>query len=244
MYQFKEECHETQFFWWDKKLIENKNWALLPKSAKAIYPVIACHCNKKGEAFPGEQTIAILSGRTEKKVREGIRDLEGFSGFEWHNYLTKRGRRSKKFHVTFPPIEKGRSFPFFKFILESGFWRELKPSAQALYPVMRHFAYFDYEMYVDKECLDYDPELFDEIFKERDYDFCEAEKSIMAEYAGIARRSLPVALKNLEENFLIESTNEPLGWKVFLRSRGNRIFLREYLNTKIGKTYRHAIHAR
>ena len=129
MYQFKEGINRTVFFWWDKKLIKNKNWAILPKSSKAVFPVIACHCNENGKAFPGERTIAILSGRTDKIVREGIRELENFPGFEVDQYVTKRGRKAKKFDIKFPKrIEKGQAFPFHKFIIEGGNWSLLVPT--------------------------------------------------------------------------------------------------------------------
>ena len=120
MYQFKEPCNLTQFFWWDKKVIENMNWALLPKSSKAIFPVIACHANIKGEAFPSEQTIAILAGLSDKIVREGITGLEAFPNFKCVYYLSRRGKRAKKFFINIPSSNNGNDiFPFYKFILES-----------------------------------------------------------------------------------------------------------------------------
>ena len=146
MYQFKEVINQINFFWWDKKLIKNKNWAELSKASKAVFPVIACHCNKKGIAFPSEETISALCGRTEKTVREGVKGLLGFPNFKWNHYITSRGHHSKEFHLRIPnPGEKGRCFPFYKWIIESGIWQNLKPTAQALYPVMRNFAFFDIE---------------------------------------------------------------------------------------------------
>ncbi len=75
---------------------------MLSTAAKAIYPVIACHVNKDGVAFPGEGTISALAGVTPKVVRKGIHDLEGFPGFSWNKYLTRRGRRSKMFFLKLP----------------------------------------------------------------------------------------------------------------------------------------------
>jgi hypothetical protein len=144
MYQFKEEINSRQFFWWHKKLIKNMNWALLPKSSKAVFPVIACHANEKGEAFPSEQTIAILGGVSDKIAREGIRGLEEFPGFKLNYYISKRGKRAKKYSLKLlSNDDRGSAFPFFKFILEAGIWREMIPSAKALYPVMRFFGFFD-----------------------------------------------------------------------------------------------------
>ena len=242
MYQFKEECNQDQFFWWKKDLIENMNWALLPKSSRAIFPVIACHANEKGVAFPGEQTIAILSGISNKIVREGIRGLEKFPGFKWDYYLSKRGKRAKKFKIKLPlNVNRGSAFPFYKFILEAGIWRKLKSSAKALYPVMRYFGFFDINLYAELEDSEICEAEFEEMYPTRKYDFCDADFAIMAEYAGLHRNSLQAALKDLEDNFLIEPLSDYNEWKVFLRSKNFTIWKRDYLNKQILRSYRHIL---
>ena len=124
MYQFTENLSWKAMFHFDRGWIENMNWPILPKSSKAILPVIMCFANEKGESFPSEQTIAILSGISDKQVREGIRGLEGFPGFECSQYISRRGRRAKKFRVHLPGYQKGKTFPFYQYVLESGAWRE------------------------------------------------------------------------------------------------------------------------
>jgi hypothetical protein len=242
VYQFKEECNHNQFFWWNKKLIENMNWALLPKASKAVFPVIASHANEKGAAWPSEQTIAILSGVSDKIAREGIRGLEAFPSFKWSHHLSKRGKRAKKYFVKLPSCNnKGSAFPFHKFILHSGIWRKLKSSAKSVYPVMRYFGFFDISLYAaleDSELCEAD---FEEVYRLRKYDFCEAENGLMAEYAGLHRNSLCAAIRNLEDNFLIEPLNDYDGWKVFLRSKDLNIWKRDYLNKKVMASYRHIL---
>lgn len=190
--------------------------------------VIVCHRNTQGVAFPGEQTIAILSGRTEKTVRQGIRGLEGFPGITIDNYVTKRGQRSKKFCILKPPQVPGRAFPFHRQILESGNWLHLLPSAQALYPVMRCFSFFDYDVSQLYLCQEDDNEMygaeFNEIYQSRQWDFCEAEKSVLAKYAGITPKSMYQALSSLETNFLIEPYADEYhnGWKVTLQRRRSK----------------------
>ena len=242
MYQFKEDFNENQFFWWDKKLIENMNWALLPKSSKAVFPVIACHANNKGEAFPGEQTIAILAGISNKIVREGIRGLEAFPNFRCDYYLSRRGKRAKRFFLNIPSSNNGGSaFPFYKFILEAGIWREMRPIAKALYPVLRYFGFFDINLYSELEGLEFCETDTEEVFPDREYDLCEAELKILAEFAGIHRNSINAALNDLVRNFLIEPLTVLSGWKVFLKSKDNTIWKRDYLNKEILSSYRHII---
>jgi len=222
------------------------NWAMLPKSSKAVFPVIACHCDQKGRAFPGEKTIAALAGVTDKVAREGIKNLDGFPNFAWSNYLTRRGKRGKKFFLNLPSSSKnGKAFPFHRFIFDSGIWSELMPTAKALYPVMRHFLYFDLENYVnymwERQEIDLEPDEFfeGEEFKQRKFEICEAEPGILIEYAGIHRNSLKSALNNLEHNCLLEPDDESVAWRVFFRSKDNTIFKRKYLNRKLmHKNYR------
>jgi hypothetical protein len=87
MYKFKDEINYTNFFKFDKELVRSGKWANLRKASKSVYPVILVHCNARGTAFPGQETIAILSGRTEKTVREGIKGLEGFHDFKAYNVI-------------------------------------------------------------------------------------------------------------------------------------------------------------
>ena len=133
MYKFKEAINYDHYFWWKKNLIKNMEWALLPKSSKSVFPVIACHANSKGIAFPSEQTIAILAGISEKTAREGIRKLEGFSSFSFDYYISNRRKRIKKYKLKLPSKENRESaFPFYKSILEGGFWHQLKKLGYAL----------------------------------------------------------------------------------------------------------------
>jgi hypothetical protein len=218
------------------------NWALLPKSSKAVFPVIACHANNKGEAFPGEQTIAILAGISNKIVREGIRGLAAFPNFKSDNYITRRGKKGKKFFLNIPSSNNsGSAFPFHKFILEAGIWREIRPTAKALYPVLRYFGFFDINLYSELEDLEFCEADMEEVFPDREYDFCDADLGILAEFAGIHRNSINAALDDLVRNFLIEPLNVYSGWKVFLKSRDYTIWKRDYLNKKILSSYRHII---
>ena len=225
MYHFTDDgITSDQHFWFDKKLIENLNWARLPTAAKSVYPVIASFRNAKGLSFPGESTIATLSGRTGKTVRHGILWLEGFPGFTISYFTSKHGRRSKRFHIKAPPKEAGRGFPFYKQVFSCGNWSMLSPTATALYPVMRYFGYFDEP--------DDDVKNFDEDFVNRQYDFCEAKFELLARYSGIAHRSIFRALEDLKKRSLIEKSDRgnDYEWKVFLKPP--YYYKRDFLNAK------------
>jgi hypothetical protein len=192
---------------------------------------------------PGEQTIAILAGVSDKIAREGIRGLREFPGFKWDYYLSQRGKRAKKYMLELPSSNnRGSAFPFFKFVLEAGIWREMKPSAKALYPVMRCFGFFDIHIYAELENdLEISINDFDEVYSQREYDLCDAELSIMAEHAGLHRNSITVALNELKQNFMIEPLTDSHGWKVFLKSRDSIIWTRDYLNRKVRASYMHKL---
>lgn len=243
MYQFKEDIHWNQFFPFDEYWIKDMKWAALPTSSKAILPVIAVHCDADGIAFPSEETIAILSGLTEKTVREGIKELMGFPGFHLGHYVTNRGRSANIYRLTLPTeVDKGKSFFFYKSFIEGGNWRLLKPSSKALYPVMRCFSYFDYDVYVyyEEEPIFYARIEFKELYKDRKWDACEAEKSVMAEYSGITMPSVDLALHDLEEHNFIEpigESGEPVyRWKVYLEPPF--YYEREYLNSQVLHRYK------
>jgi DNA-binding transcriptional ArsR family regulator len=249
MYQFSDPIDYDHFFRFDKWWIKNMNWALLRKSSKSILPVIAMHCDEMCLSYPGERTIAILAGLTDKTVREGIQGLNGFPGFEVSNYISNKGKRAKKYRLAFPSkCEKGRSFFFHRCIVEGGNWQELKQISHALYPVMRYFAYFEQDIYVEKEkslgetaSTDED---FKNLFKNRKWDICEAEITILAKYTGISRPSVYEALEDLEKHYLIErlglNGEGKVTWKVFLIPPKH--YRREYLNTQIAKRYKSEIH--
>lgn len=231
MFHFPDEVDWKRFFRFDKLWIKNMNWARISPAAKAVLPVIACHCNERGLAFPGEETIAALSGLTAKSVRKGIHDLEGFPGFSWKHYLTNRGKRGKLFSIDLPPKgEKGRAFFFYRGIVDGGIWSKLKPTARSLYLVMRYFSRYD--AYEDENFDGVDD--FDECYANRKWELCNAEVGELARYAGINRHTVTEAMKSLQKNFLLErhvDNNIELISKIYLIPK--KYWKASYLNQKL-----------
>lgn len=233
-FHFPNEVEWTYYFRFDKLWIKNLNWARISSAAKTVLPVIAWHCNEHGKAFPGEERIAALSGLTVKSVRKGIIDLKDFPGFEWSYYRTCHGKRGKQYFIEFPPkYEKGRAFSLYRGIMDGGIWHELKPSAQALYPVLRYLSRYD----VDKDGVEEDLSKFKESFAERRWELCCARIGQLAHLTGISRRSIADAMLSLQENFLVEThvdSNGKKAWKVFLIP--DRVLSPHYLNQSLKKT--------
>ncbi len=240
MYRYTEEINWKAHFWFDKKLVTSKIWARLPKASKSVFPVVGCYRNDRGLAFPSERTIAILCGRTDKTVRTGIRGLDGLYNLKILPYITSRGRRSKKFYLAAPPRKPGRAFPFYRCVLEKGLWQALTPTAQALYPVMRTFGFFDQDMYRSFDDPDFKEEDFDRVYRERDFDYCEADPLQLVLHAGISRQSLEAALRSLEKNNLVQvADRDPSGhpwlWRVYFKTKS--WYPRDLLNDRIAKRY-------
>ncbi len=152
---------------------------------------------------------------------------------------TTRGKKTYQVDLPKQSTKKDPCFRFFKFILESGMWCELKPTAQALYVGMRCLAKDDFGLYQhledeEEEGIDHKDHcgtrLYDTIIA------TDTPKVVMAHYAGIGYWSIRGALENLEANKLIESIDG--GWKVFLKTKDMTYYNREYLNEKVRKSYR------
>jgi len=257
MYQFKELDNSefyNRYFRFDKKLIENKNWALLSPASKTIYPIIGYHRNRRtGESYPSQETIGIMAGCTEKTAREGQKGFTDFPGITSFSRVTRRGNRAIVHRFTDPPYESDRVFHFHNIVIEGGNWAELKPAAKAIYPVMRTFSYFDFQLnqehypddysyrYDDKYTASDEPDWFDnpsetlQAFTERKYEFCEADKDVLSEYSGVSMQSVYNGLRDLEDKSLIReiSTDYFNGYVVYLKPP--RSYKREFLNGKIQK---------
>ena len=229
--QFPEEINEINFFRFDKQLIREKQWAELPLASKSIFPAICSHCNSQGHCHPGQQRIAILSGCTEKTVRTGLKGLRRLEGFHMTSQVSARGHNNYRYIIDFPKQEKGKMFPFYKSIIEAGNWSLLTPSAQALYPVMRQFGFWENELNDKFNIHEY---------IERGYDYVDADIDILSDYAGIHESTLYKALHLLEDNNFIEDIGITEGrktWKVFLKP--DRRFEANYLNHEVSQKYNH-----
>ncbi len=118
----------------------------------------------------------------------------------------------------------------------------MSPTAKALYPVMRSYGYFDFDEYVEIKDLEAEYNDHQEVYRDREFDFCEAERLVLIEKAGIHPRSFNNAIENLIENNLVKRL-EYQKWAVFILPRNNKgtkiYYKRDFLNKKIMNSYKH-----
>jgi len=209
---FTENVNQKGFFGFERSIIQSYRWAQLPPASKSIFPAIFIHANSAGSCNPSRKRIAALAGVTEKTVTAGIEGLKSLPQFTVaKKTINSRGVRGNVFNLSLPNIKiRGRAFPFHRSIVLGGNWANLTPSAKSLYPVLRHLAFYDFNTG--------QTEWDNSDFGERLYDSCEADYSVMAEYAGISIWTVRDALDSLRENFLLERPGEDeIGWRVYLR---------------------------
>lgn len=242
IYQFTNNWLDNMdnFFYFNKNLVRTDIWANLGKCAKAIYPVIACHCDQKkgNKAFPSQLTIAILSGYKIPSVKNGIQELKNTSSMEF-KVLPERHHNS--YEIILPARQSTAKFKFHKAIIDSGTWRELSPSAKALYPAMRTLSHFNPED-LDEYAPEFDYEKFnfqDEVYSYRQYDFCTETKAELCRRAGIDRKSFETSLENLIEIGLVSPGTGDRGneyWKVNFYPIRN--WKQDYLNEKVKRLFK------
>ena len=233
MHFFTELNDHGCFYRFPKALIRDRVWSGLPHAAQAVLPAIGCFANPAGVAFPSEETIAAVCGCTEKTVRVGVSALADFHGLRIEKYTTARGRLAKRFVFTRQPSGAKSFFAFHRRIIDGGHWSELLPAGKALYPVMRYFSFYDrddLQAAVDEsDKSSSSDEAYKVFFSQRRHEFCDAELSVLADLAGVARRSLSAALADLDRCALIERDGSR--WKVWIRPE--KYFLRDFLNKKL-----------
>ena len=216
--------------------IECRAWKNLPASSKAIYPVIYKFANSSGTAFPSELTIAIMAGVTEKTVRAGLNGLDSFPGFKRLKYITSRGHISYRYRIE-PYGSKGKTFSISHAFFNGGNWSLLTPSAKAIYPVLKNFGFWDFELYREHEDSA-DDALPGNPYTSRLFDFLSPNLSAVEKFSGVNLKSVKSGYQSLRKYHFIE----PLGiidgketYKIFVQPK--KTFDVEYLNTRNEKRY-------
>ena len=215
MYQYKENPNENTFFKIPKSYVHSKLWRGLPLSTKSIFPVIGSHMNSRGVAYPGQETIAALSGCDLKTVRTGIEGMLNMPNVEIRTKITKQGRRMKKYKFT-PPTKKEPAFSFYGSVITFGHWRllrkQLKANAShAVYVTLLAYAFYDIELDLSlrtKEKRLFPLERLSDFYKtdfpKRKYEFVSAELDITASQSGVSLKTAKKAILALQKVGLLK----------------------------------------
>lgn len=238
-YRFPNDINYKHFFKFKKDMITAPNslWRALSLSSKSVYPVIGCHCNAEGKAFPSQQTIGDLAGLTRKTVREGVEGLMALPWFTISNKINAKGMRTKMYVID---QDKTLMFPFHKSILESGIWRELSTgnnskSAHAVYCVCRAYGFQDVDLFNETEKTDHgEDDFWTDVYPYRDFDFLEAHLDVIAEKAGVSINTAQKAMNALMELWLLEFDELAYCYRILFTPK--KYFKREYLNSELEKT--------
>ena len=204
----------------------------------AIYPVLCLQSDfKNNEWFQiSQKNIAIMAGLSINSVAKGIKGLEDKSLME-APYLEKQKKTEGQRHLNIYKVNfirkndieewSGNYFTFYKCIVDSGIWAELKPRAKALYISMRMSARFDPELYDWHEelFLDTDSDKFWELhhgedYRNRKWDVCNTSLAELCKRVRISPINLKPIIEQLENHQFIERIYEKESiFKVYLKPK-------------------------
>jgi hypothetical protein len=218
MPQFPQNLRDNLYFKIPRWHIEDGYWGNLPLASKSIYPAILKHADAQGTCFPSELKISQMAGVTEKTVRVGLKGLDDFPDFNRKPYINRIGHSAYryKFKVMAEGVE---SISIKHGFINGGNWSRLTQCAQAIYPVLKCFCRWDYDLYTEYEEIDYendDDSVSLDPYPLRKYDFIYPDNKNVAQLAGISIRSIPSAYQSLSDNyFMIEDERMIEGWKTW-----------------------------
>lgn len=187
-----------------RSYFENRIWKNWSKATKTILPVIMKHSNASGYSFPSQTRIAIYSGVTEKSVRQGLVGLQNFPDFGITKEFSRRGRKKNRYWIKPATKIKGISVFISHAFFNGGNWALLSSSAKAIYPVLKYFCYWEYDLYQEYEEMDEPPSETYEVYRDRKYDFLIADPEAIAEISGVCQRSISSAFQSLENHYFME----------------------------------------
>jgi hypothetical protein len=224
--------------------LEPSIWSTLGRSAQALLPVLLRHADPKGMAYPGEGRIAAMAGITRKTARQAATELEERGLIEIRSTTSRQGRLSKAYRLA--SSCEGVAMP--SIFVDGGLWAELRPAAKALAVAFRLFARarpdldpdfdeseYNYGAFLSADTWDGDGiagEDWQEYLNTRTVDFCNAEPSVLRDFAGIGPRIDNDACASLiKRNFIIPDRDRPDYWQVVVWP--SNVMKVSYLNSKL-----------
>ena len=194
----------------------DKNWLIdlaspfhaLEHSAKKVFLAIAAHNQGTGQVFPGQKTIASLTGisvptvrrATEALAERGLLTKKAVPTETWMRYHYSIGQAADSEDVVF----------MFRDLVWSEAWRDLKPAACSLYIALRVRGYnWDFGN-VDEDTS--------EEYKRRSEDYSSSKQHELVAWSGIHRSKFSQCIKSLEASGLVADCGN--FWSIRLHAQG------------------------
>lgn len=189
------------FFLFPKRLVVQNGrlglWSTASPAVKNISMGIMHYMDSRSlVAFPSSGKLAKCCGITKRSLARARQKL-GEMDIVFSEGFTDRGHAS---FIYQSPACKGETHNMAMFdhaMFSDGTWASMPQSAKSLYVAMKGVSYTD-------DCEDDDGKFDKEIAKGREFDFCDAPDTKLAELAGLDRKSFRVGIKWLMDNRLVE----------------------------------------
>ncbi|MBU1002099.1 MAG: helix-turn-helix domain-containing protein [Proteobacteria bacterium] len=202
-------------------------WSELSLPAKALLPVITRHSNPGGQSWASEGRLAAEAGLCRKSVRKAARELERARCLTIAPRFGASFRGGKLYQVQ--PQRKGLLLP--TEAVDCCCWRELTPSAKALYMSLRYFGRIRLDLEGMGSIAAVPKAHRGKFLLSREADYIVSRPGVLSSFAGIDRRSFSAAIESLEMNHLAEITKDGLIKLLIRLKRWNDIIA---VNEKLG----------
>jgi hypothetical protein len=192
--------------------------ASLSTAAMAVYPVLCVQSNFEVRDWfqLSRENMAAMAGVSPISADRALRDLqkitidgvplvsrkmvnEGSRRFYLHQVLFIRKSMMEAW--------KGRFFPFYRCLIDSGVWADLGPRAKALYLALRQTAEFDFYLYSEIEGLEVEINDFgwnSDAYRDRKWESNHQPLANLCRMANINKSNIQSAFAQLQRHRLVE----------------------------------------
>ena len=172
-------------------------WKRLSPGAKALFVPLIAHTDEHGDCWPGRRRLMKLAKIGSTQATAAIQELKDH---EYFNLIVTKSRGIQgityKYNFQDGRVESDSIFLVYNFLFEPRYqdkclWHELKPAAKSLYIVLRAHGL--------------SPELSEENYRDREYDFVDIQtigNDCLAWEANIDPRSVYRARTELDNKGL------------------------------------------
>ena len=218
-----------------RKIILKGEWARWPRPSQAVWPVLNAFSIGRNWAFPTQDTIGCLCNICEPKVAEGIHGLLVANVIQLKRLIWPSGNQGWQYKPVTPthnPKITGQDFRVFSSVVFGGNWRQLTPTAKALYITLLGLGKWD----VNQSNIAADVEDYYSMsieYGERAFDTVHDNTKTICHYAGIATRSFQSAFDSLDCACLAKEVCTNAGYAINVYIRPPYKFKKSFLEKQI-----------